>query len=293
MAQIREIKKRMVAVGTIQRITKTMQMIATAKFTAAVQRTKATQPYTKKIRELVAAVCSDPADVDHPLAGGDHKQVGRDLVLVISSDRGLCGAYNAHVLRTAKNLIRAQGSEGRTVQVEISGRKAAGFFKFEGIEVSQQHDIGDKPEFEDVSLIADRFMDEYISGEYDAVFVVYMRFESNSRQMPEVMQLLPLQPPSDEEEASDDAGASVSYEFSPDEEQLLNDLLPRSVRVALFQAYNDAVVSEQIMRMIAMKAATDNASGLGRTLKRDFNRARQAKITTELTEIVSGAAALE
>ena len=293
MAQIREIKKRMVAVGTIQRITKTMQMIATAKFTAAVQRTKATQPYTKKIRELVAAVCSDPADVDHPLAGGDHKEVGRDLVLVISSDRGLCGAYNAHVLRTAKNLIQTQSKQGKSVQVEISGRKAAGFFKFEGIEVTAQHDIGDKPEFEDVSEIADRFMDEYISGEFDAVYVVYMRFESNSRQVPEVMQLLPLQPPTAEEEDAEHAGPSISYEFSPDEEQLLNDLLPRSVRTALFQAYNDAVVSEQIMRMIAMKAATDNASGLGRTLKRDFNRARQAKITTELTEIVSGAAALE
>ena len=293
MAQIREIKKRMVAVGTIQRITKTMQMIATAKFTAAVQRTKATQPYTKKIRELVAAVCSDPADVDHPLAGGDHKEVGRDLVLVISSDRGLCGAYNAHVLRTAKNLIQTQSKQGKSVQVEISGRKAAGFFKFEGIEVAAQHDIGDKPEFEDVSEIADRFMDEYISGEFDAVYVVYMRFESNSRQVPEVMQLLPLQPPTAEEEDAEHAGPSISYEFSPDEEQLLNDLLPRSVRTALFQAYNDAVVSEQIMRMIAMKAATDNASGLGRTLKRDFNRARQAKITTELTEIVSGAAALE
>jgi F-type H+-transporting ATPase subunit gamma len=293
MVQIREIKKRMVAVGTIQRITKTMQMIATAKFTAAVQRTKATQPYTKKIRELVAAVCSDPAEVNHPLAGGDHREVGRDLVLVISSDRGLCGAYNSHVLRMARNLIRAEKDEGKSVQLEISGRKAGAFFKFEGIEVSEQHDVGDKPDFEVVSAIADRFMDEYIAGEFDAVYVVYMRFQSSSRQVPEVMQLLPLQPPSDEDEDSEEGTASVSYEFSPDEEQLLNDLLPRAIRTALFQAYNDSVVSEQIMRMIAMKAATDNASELGRTLKRDFNRARQAKITTELTEIISGAAALE
>lgn len=292
MAQIREIKKRMIAVGTIQRITKTMQMIATAKFTAAVQRTKATQPYTKKIRELVAAVCSDPSEVDHPLAGGDHKTVGKELVLVISSDRGLCGAYNSHVLRVARNLIRERTDAGIQVQVEISGRKAGAFFKFEKIEVSEQHDVGDKPDFEVVSEIADRFMDEYIAGDFDAVHVVYMRFESNSRQVPEVMQLLPLQAPA-EEDTEENSAAKVSYEFSPDEEQLLNDLLPRAIRTALFQAYNDAVVSEQIMRMIAMKAATDNASELGRTLKRDFNRARQAKITTELTEIVSGAAALE
>ena len=292
MAQIREIKKRMVAVGTIQRITKTMQMIATAKFTAAVQRTKATQPYTKKIRELVGAVCSDPSEVNHPLAGGDHKDVGRSLVLVISSDRGLCGAYNSHVLRTARNLIRQSSGEGKTFQVETSGRKATAFFKFEQIEISEQHDVGDKPEFEVVSAIADRFMEQYIAGEFDAVYVVYMRFESNSRQIPEVMQLLPLQPPAPEE-TEEEGAAKVSYEFTPGEEELLNDLLPRAIRTALFQAYNDAVVSEQIMRMIAMKSATDNASDLGRTLKRDFNRARQAKITTELTEIVSGAAALE
>jgi F-type H+-transporting ATPase subunit gamma len=158
--------------------------------------------------------------------------------------------------------------------------------------VAAQHDIGDKPEYEAVAAIADRFMDEYVSGEFDMVHVVYMRFISNSRQEAEVMQLLPLQPPTHENEEESNS-TKISYEFTPDEEALLNDLLPRSVRTALFQAYNDGAVSEQIMRMIAMKSATDNAGSLGRTLKRDFNRARQAKITTELTEIVSGAAALE
>ena len=117
-----------------------------------------------------------------------------------------------------------------------------------------------------------------------------MRFESNARQIPEIQQFLPMEAPTDEGE---NAGSGASdYEFTPDEESLLNDLLPRAVRTSLFQAYNDAVVSEQIMRMIAMKDATDNAAGLGRSLKRDYNRARQARITTELTEIVSGAAAL-
>ena len=292
MAQIREIKKRMVAVGTIQRITKTMQMIATAKFTAAVQRAKATQPYTQKIRELVAAVCSDPSEVENPLAGGSNRKTNKELVLVISSDRGLCGAYNGHILRVSKKLVRERQAAGVDVQVETSGRKAGAFFKFEQIPVAAQHDIGDKPEYETVAAIADRFMDEYVSGEFDMVHVVYMRFISNSRQEAEVMQLLPLQPPTHENEEESNS-TKISYEFTPDEEALLNDLLPRSVRTTLFQAYNDGAVSEQIMRMIAMKSATDNAGSLGRTLKRDFNRARQAKITTELTEIVSGAAALE
>jgi F-type H+-transporting ATPase subunit gamma len=119
-----------------------------------------------------------------------------------------------------------------------------------------------------------------------------MRYESTARQIPEVMQLLPMEPPK-VEQADGESSMNVSYEFTPDEKSLLDELLPRAVRTSLFQAYNDSVVSEQVMRMVAMKAATDNASGLGRTLKRDFNRARQAKITTELTEIVSGAAALE
>jgi len=290
MAQIREIKKRMVAVGTIQRITKTMQMIATAKFTAAVQRTKATQPYTEKIRSLVAAVCSDPAEIDHPLVGGDRKPSGKDLLLVIGSDRGFCGAYNANVLRNALRWRNARQAEGREIIIETSGKKAQNFFKFARVPVAAIHEVGDKPQYEVVAGIADQLMDRFVAGEIDTVRVAYMRFESNARQVPEIQQILPMEAPTaDDGEAGAD---STAYEFTPDEESLLNDLLPRAVRTSLFQAYNDGVVSEQIMRMIAMKAATDNAAGLGRSLKRDYNRARQARITTELTEIVSGAAAL-
>ena len=291
MAQIREIKQRMVAVGTIQRITKTMQMIATAKFTAAVQRAKATQPYTDKVRELVAAVCRDPSEIDHPLVGGDRKS-GRELVLIISSDRGLCGAFNGHVFRTAKKLIKNASQHGHELLVESSGKKATAFLKFEKIPVAGHHEVGDKPDFDQVSAMADKYMEQFTSGEVDAVKVVYMRYESTSRQIPEVMQLLPMEPPK-AESVEGESSMNVSYEFTPDEKSLLDELLPRAVRTSLFQAYNDSVVSEQVMRMVAMKAATDNAAGLGRTLKRDFNRARQAKITTELTEIVSGAAALE
>ena len=289
MAQIREIKQRMVAVGTIQRITKTMQMIATAKFTAAVQRTRATQPYTEKIRELVGAVCSNPADLDHPLVGGDGKGSGKDLLLVIGSDRGFCGAFNANVLRKALKYHRSLVDEGREVVVETAGKKAEAFFGFAHIEVAKTHEVGDKPAYETVAAIADSFMDRFVAGEIDSVRVAYMRFESNSRQIPEIQQLLPMEPPTGED---GEAEGGATYEFTPDEESLLNALLPQAVRTSLFQAFNDAVVSEQIMRMIAMKAATDNAAGLGRSLKRDYNRARQARITTELTEIVSGAAAL-
>ncbi|MEN9668597.1 MAG: hypothetical protein RLZZ386_504 [Planctomycetota bacterium] len=301
MAQIREIKKRMVAVRTIQRITKTMQMIATAKFTAALQRAKATRPYTERIRELVAEVSAAAGDVDNPLlgvrSGGSGKSAGKEILLVVTSDRGLCGAYNGSVLRNAMSEIRKRRAAKCEVIVETAGKKGVAFFRFQKMDIAERHSFGDKPVFADVAALADRYMADFVAGKIDAVHVAYMRFISASRQVPEVMQLLPLTVEASVAASASAAtaakGAETVYDFRPSAEVLLNDLLPKSVKVSLFQALNDSVVSENVMRMVAMKAATDNASGLGRTLKRNFNRARQAKITTELTEIISGAAALE
>jgi F-type H+-transporting ATPase subunit gamma len=292
MAQIREIKKRMIAVRTIQRITKTMQMIATAKFTASLQRAKSTRPYTERIRALVTEVAAASGDATSPLLATRSPQAGRplrELVLVVTSDRGLCGAYNGSVLRAAAVEIRRRRGNGHEIIVETAGKKAAAYFRFQKVDVAQRHAFGDKPAFEAIAALADRYMADFVSGKIDAVHVAYTRFVSAARQVPEVMQLLPLSLDS----ATQSKGATSVYEFRPSAEVILNDLLPRSVRVSLFQAMNDAIVSENVMRMVAMKAATDNAGGLGRTLKRNYNRARQAKITTELTEIVSGAAALE
>jgi F-type H+-transporting ATPase subunit gamma len=300
MAQIREIKKRMVAVGTIQRITKTMQMIATAKFTAAVARAKATKPYTQKVRQLVGEVAAAAGDVQHPLISGPSESPKRELLLVITSDRGLCGAYNSNVLRKAIAQVRHLREKQIAIDLETSGKKAVAFFRFLQIPVMNRHTIGDKPSYAEVERLATRYMDDFVAGKYDAVRVAYMRFESNSRQFAEVMQLLPLKSVTPASSAGADSSAagtsagqvSANYEFSPSSEALLADLLPLTVKSALFQAFNDAVVSEQIMRMVAMKAATENAKDLGKTLRRQYNRARQSRITTELTEIVSGAAAL-
>jgi F-type H+-transporting ATPase subunit gamma len=297
MAQIREIKKRMVAVGTIQRITKTMQMIATAKFTAGLSRAKATKPYTQKIRQLVTEVAAAAGDVEHPLISGPSESPKRELLLVITSDRGLCGAYNSNVLRKAITQVRQIREAKGAIDVETAGKKAVGFFRFLQIPLAHRLTIGDKPKYDEVERLASRYITDFVAGKYDAVRVAYMRFESNSRQVPEVMQLLPLKAVTSQVKASPAEVAnahqpSANYEFSPSSEALLAELLPLTVKSALFQAFNDAVVSEQIMRMIAMKAATENAKDLGKTLKRQFNRARQSRITTELTEIVSGAAAL-
>ena len=287
MAQIRAIRKRMTAVGTITRITKTMQMIATAKFTAALTRAKDTRPYTDAVRKLVGEVSSAAGDYDSPLFGASGNS-GKELVLVISSDRGLCGAYNGNVMRGALKHLRNTVSEGKTVDVETAGKKAASFFRFQKHDPVEKFSLGDTPSFEDVARIADRYMQGFSNGEWDSVWVAYMRFESNAKQIPEIIQLLPLA--AEHEEA---ATTTSNYEFSPSADEILDDLLPRSVKTTLFQAFNDAVVSEQIMRMVAMKAATENANELGKDLRRDYNRARQAQITTELTEIISGAAALE
>ncbi|MBX3373559.1 MAG: ATP synthase F1 subunit gamma [Phycisphaeraceae bacterium] len=295
MARTREIKKRMVAVGTIQRITKTMQMIATAKFTAAFQRARATKPYTKRIRELVGELSEKLGDVTHPLLSAPEKRTGRQLLLVITSDRGLCGAYNANVLRTSLQHIRRMQAAGTAFDLETAGKKAVGFFTFQKLPIARRHSIGDRPKYEAVNAIASEFINAFVSGRYDAVHVASMRFISNARQVPEVVQLLPLEAPTaaGDQRGAAGAGAQASYEISPSAEALLDDLLPLAVKSQLFQCFNDAVVSEQIMRMIAMKAATENARDLRRNLNRSYNRARQAAITTELTEIVSGAAALE
>ncbi len=291
MAQIRAIRKRMTAVGTIARITKTMQMIATAKFTAALARAKDSRPYTDAIRNLVGEVSGAAGDYTSPLFASNSTE-NKELLLVIASDRGLCGAYNGNVFKRAIQHIRSLKAAGKEVEIETSGKKAVSFFKFQKLVPEKQHVIGDKPNFEDVARMADHYMDGFAEGKWEKVSVAYMRFESNARQIPEIIQLLPLAADNVEEEVEESKGVA-NYDFSPSAGEILDDLLPRSIKTTLFQAFNDSVVSENIMRMVAMKAATENANELGKDLRRDYNRARQAQITTELTEIISGAAALE
>lgn len=296
MAKTREIKKRIKAVANIRRITKTMQMIATSKYARAVQRATATKPYTEGVFALVTELAARAGNITHPLINGPEgrgRTAAPELTLIITSDRGLAGPYNGNVLRTAMNHLRElKGATGQMGQIELVGRKGVNFLKFAGVPVATHHThFGDKPSFEDVERLAKAYMDRFTSGEVSAVRVVYMRYFSAGRQRPEVLQLLPLKPPAAAEGQA--AGPRAQYEFSPAADELLNDLLPATVKATLFQAFNDAIVSEHIARMVAMKSATDNAGKAGKSLTRLYNRARQTQITTELTEIVSGAAALE
>ena len=294
MAQLREIKNRMGAVKTIGRITKTMQMIATAKFTAAGQRAEKSRPYARMIDEMVRQVASDAGDYESMLIDGPPEKIGKDLMLVICSDRGLCGAYNSNVLKAASK--HRQKEIGQTdVVIETAGKKAAAFFKFKGFEVSRGYSTGDAPAYADVEAVAQTYLDQYMAGEFDTINIVSMRYQSVSRQRAEVTQLLPLSQPETGEGEVEEQQSKMRdvYDFSPSAGELLDTLLPTTVKTLLFQLFIEAAVSEHVMRMIAMKAASDNANDFGRTLKRTFNRVRQGRITTELTEIVSGVAALE
>ncbi len=297
MGKTREIKKRIKAVGNIRRITKTMQMIATSKFARAQQKAVATKPYTEGVFELVREIAGNLAsggsDVSHPLIAGAPAPAGvtpKPVTLIITSDRGLAGPYNGSIMRLAMSHLRSHPG-AREGEIEIAGRKGANFLKFNQVATTKQHAIGDKADFRDVERIAQSYIDRFTRGEIASVHVVYMKFISAGRQRPTVMQLLPLQPPTSDK--TEKPTAAVEYEFSPPAAQLLNTLLPAAVRSTLMQAINDAVVSEHIARMVAMKSATDNAGKMGKRLTRQYNRARQAQITTELTEIISGAAALE
>jgi F-type H+-transporting ATPase subunit gamma len=293
MAKTREIKGRMKAVGNIKRITKTMQLIANAQFQAASRRATSAKPYTVKIAELVGELATAAASAegagDQPLLKKPDPAVGRELVLVLTANRGLCGGYNANILRTAMQFLAAH--KDKKIDIEVVGKKGVGFFKFNSTPLHRVHShFGDKPKFADVEALATEYMALFSEGKYDAIRVIFMSFESMSRQKPAVLQLLPLQKP---ETDAGKNGLAVEYDFSPEPAKLLAELLPVTVKTRLFQSFNEAVVSEHIARMIAMKAATDAAGKMGKALSRKFNRARQTAITTELTEIIGGTAALE
>lgn len=297
MANTRDIKKRIKAVGNIKRITRTMQMIATSKFSRAQGRATATKPYTEGVFDLVTELAATAGNISHPLIDGPANGFAPDakeLTLLITSDRGLCGPYNGSILRLAQTHLREHPA-AKAGRIDLVGKKGAAFLKFNGIPVAEHHKVGDTPTFERIETIAQQYMDLFTSGKITAVRVIYMKFLSAGKQAPVVMNLLPLKPPAAAESADDASasGPSLQYEFTPNADELLADLLPSTVKASLFQAFNDAIVSEHVARMVAMKAATDNAGKMGKDLTRVYNRARQAQITTELTEIISGAAALE
>jgi len=289
MANRRIIVKRRKAVRNIRKITRTMQLIATARFQAAYSRAVATRPYSEKLAEMVADLARAGESVDHPLMRQPEEVNHSDLV-VITSSRGLCGGYNAHVLRKSIEHLEAQSAAGIETATTMVRKKGVAYFRFTGRPMAERlTHIGDMPRFEEVEPLAERIMDRFIRGEIASAYVAYTRFYSAGRQAAEVVRLLPLAREGGEGE---EATAAIDYEILPDAQELLDELLPATVRLRLYQAFTDASVSEQIARMVAMKAATGAAEDKIKQLTRDYNRARQTAITMELLDIVGGANAL-
>ncbi len=293
MANRRVLVKRRKSVRNIRKITRTMQLIATARFQAAHNRAVASKPYSDKLAELVGDLSRAAGSTEHPLM--QTHEVDKSALVVITSNRGLCGGYNANVLRSAIEHVDTEKDSGTQAEVTMVGKKGRNYFRFLGREVAREMtELGDDPRFDEVEPLANELIQRFENGEVRSVNVAYMRFISSSRQVPTVLQLLPLTTIDDgDETGSEKAGGSVEYEFSPEPEALLGELLPASVRMRLFQCFSEAVVSEQVARMVAMKAATDAAGDMIKSLTRQYNRARQTHITMELLDIIGGAAAIE
>ncbi len=291
MANRREIVRRRQAVRNIRKITRTMQLVATARYQSAYSRSVATKPYSEKLGELAANLSRAAGSIDHPLMRqpqvAEGQQEGKGVVIVVSSSRGLAGSYNANLLRLAGEHLDSLSGTGREVETRMLRKKGAAYFKYRGRTMDDVDlEMPDMPAFANVEPLANEMIERFTRGEIDSVDVVYTHFYSTSKQRPEVLRLLPLST-----EAGDDQ-PSVEYEFSPEPEELLAELLPATVRLKLYQAFTDAAIAEQLARMVAMKAATSAAEDKIKLLTREYNRARQTAITMELLDIVGGANAL-
>ncbi|NOX54034.1 MAG: ATP synthase F1 subunit gamma [Planctomycetes bacterium] len=298
MAKARAIVKRLKAIRNIRKITRTMELIATARFKKAMDRAVEAAAYTRKMAEIVADLAAAELEFTHPLLE-DRSPAQRILLLVLTSNRGLCGGYNAGVLRVATERIRQLHGDGRELHLEVSGKRGLNYLRFQKLQIDEAYThFEDKVRFDEVDVLASRYIDWYVSGRIDRVEVAYTKFESASRQTPVLDTLLPIGrlhqadgPKADENQTAEEPRGE--YEFLPSAAEILEEIVPASFKARLFKCFLDAAVSEQIARMVAMKAATENAGEMIHTLTLRYNRARQSQITSEISEIIGGAAALE
>lgn len=291
MGKSRALDKRRRSVRNIRKITRTMELISRARFKKAMDRATASSAYTRRITTLVANLANSGLEVTHPLLEA-REQTSNTALLVLTANRGLCGGYNGNVLRLGYSRYQAMLQEVPNVRLMVSGKRGLSAFRFRRIHPAESFThFEDKPSFSEVEILASRLLEEYLAGTLDRLEIVYTKFESLSRQRAVVETLLPLT----ELEGADNngpVGVSSMYEFLPSARSILDEVVPMSFKVKLFKCFLDAAVSEQIGRMVAMKAATENAETMISTLGIAYNRARQGQITSELLEVISGAEAL-
>jgi F-type H+-transporting ATPase subunit gamma len=291
MAKARKIEKRRRSIRGIRKITRTMELIATAQFKRAMDRAAAASAYTRRITALVETLAQSGLQVTHPLLEA-RPETRQAILLVLSANRGMCGGYNASLLRLAQARFSELRKMVPELRLEVSGKRGISAFRFRKNQPDETFThFEDKPRFEEVDALATRYLEGFQAGPLDRLDVAYTKFESLSHQQAVVETLLPLSKPA-AAEAEKELLPQSPYEFLPSAESILQDLLPTSFRVRLFKCFLDAAASEQIARMIAMKTATENADTMIRQLTMVYNRARQGQITSELLEVIGGAEAL-
>ena len=290
MAKTREIKRRLNSIEKTRQITRTMEMVATSKLKKLSDLVTAARPYSERLGQVIGRLTDPELRARYPLLR-EPESVERAAVVLLTSNRGLCGAFNVNLIKETRELVGHLESEGVDVDLHVIGKKGQSYFKFQGQEMaSVRTDLPDRREPEHAQEIVDDLMDGFRAGSLDAVYVVYAQFRSALSTPPRTMKVLPVEPPAGEEESQVPAGG---YILSPGADEILNELLPLYVRNRVYSAPVETAAAEQGARRTAMKNATDNAGEMLEDLRRSFNRARQAQITQEISEIVGGAAALE
>lgn len=290
MASLKEVRNRIVSVNSTQQITKAMKMVSAAKLRRATDAITQMRPYAKKLAEMIATV-SAKTEVGQDNVYTQVRPISKVLVIVVTSDRGLCGAFNANIGKATIALIQkkyaALHASGQ-VEVITLGKKGAEYLGRRGYKLNTAHtEIFSGLNFGKVRVVGDEILADFAAGKYDVVDLIFNEFKNVATQIIRTEQLLPLQ------ESADTATASnVDYIFEPSEEQIINELIPKSVKLSIFRALLESNASEHGARMTAMDKATDNAGELIKALKLEYNRSRQAAITKEILEIVGGAEAL-
>lgn len=294
MAGSREIRNKIKSVKNTQKITRAMEMVAASKMRKAQDRMKKARPYGEKIRNVAAHMSRANTEYRHPFLI-ERDTVKRIGVIVVTSDKGLCGGLNTNVLRKVLGQMKSWESEGEQIEVSCIGNKGLGFMNRVGANViSQIVALGDTPDMEKLIGAVKVVLDGYTEDRFDRVYIFYNRFINTMKQEPVMEQLLPLSDDRMQNEKSSDADKKVAWDYiyEPEAKPVIDDIMVRYVEALIYQALTENMASEQSARMVAMKAASDNAGTVIDELTLIYNKSRQAAITKELSEIVGGAAAV-
>jgi F-type H+-transporting ATPase subunit gamma len=288
MPSLIDIRRRIRAVKSTQQITKAMKMIAASRLRRAQDRIIGARPFAQRMLRVLNGLVARVEQEAHPLLRIPAEGEGRPLLIVITADRGLCGSFNSNVIKAAGQFVMREGGGGREIALGLIGRKGRDFFRRRGFDVRFEHvNIFQRLTFGDAQVIADAAIEEFTSGTASSVYLVYNEFKSVMSQRVVVERLLPIP----RLEMDEQSGPTIDYLYEPEPEQIFRDLLPRHVQVQVYRALLESVAAEHAARMTAMDAATRNSADMMDNLTLYMNKVRQAAITREIIEVVSGAAA--